>query len=537
MGLTKSRDMARAIENRPADDVSGSEGSDSESDLASILQYLIRSGQVRILGRDQPYLGPFPKPPLAGTPNLDNFHKSEISFLTKQGCGLLPRCPRTISKAKCPSKSITDMITNRESGQLKGFNFSPDDKRVIGNCKLPTKMKNVDMYENKAFCGIYSHDGNMLVTAAQDRFLRTYDCSNSYTFKELQVIQGRDIGWSVLDTTFSPDSSKVAYSSWSSCVHMVEVDKGDNGRHVSLPLCPEERRFCVFSLMFSNKGNEILCGANDGHIYIYNLARNDRTMRIEAHDDDVNAVAFADETSNIIFSGGDDGFCKVWDRRLMPAEGSPKPVGVLAGHLDGITYIDSRFDGHHFISNSKDQSIKLWDIRVMSSRMAQECTRKAVNSNKWDYRWQTAPRKLITRKTNIKGDTSIATYRGHSVLQTLIRCHFSPKFSTGQRYIVTGCAFGRIVVYDILTGNMVLKLRGHSSVVRDVSWHPWRPEMISSSWDFSVLCWNHYGINHDTTENDLKPSCWEDEQDWNSTQHLRRSRRIADRARTFNALT
>ena len=52
---------------------------------------------------------------------------------------------------------------------------------------------------------------------------------------------------------------------------------------------------------------------------------------------------------------------------------------------------------------------------------------------------------VIMRKTNIKGDTSIATYRGHSVLQTLIRCHFSPQFSTGQRYIVTGCAFGRVV--------------------------------------------------------------------------------------------
>ena len=37
------------------------------------------------------------------------------------------------------------------------------------------------------------------------------------------------------------------------------------------------------------------------------------------------------------------------------------------------------------------------------------------------------------------------TYRGHSVLQTLLRCHFSPEFTTGQRYIYTGCAAGRVV--------------------------------------------------------------------------------------------
>lgn len=37
------------------------------------------------------------------------------------------------------------------------------------------------------------------------------------------------------------------------------------------------------------------------------------------------------------------------------------------GHIEGITFIDSRGDGRYLISNGKDQSIKLWDIRKMSS--------------------------------------------------------------------------------------------------------------------------------------------------------------------------
>jgi WD repeat-containing protein 23 len=48
-------------------------------------------------------------------------------------------------------------------------------------------------------------------------------------------------------------------------------------------------------------------------------------------------------------------------------------------------------------------------------------------------------------KKNLEGDTSVMTYRGHRVLQTLVRCHFSPEFTTGQRYIYTGCAAGRVV--------------------------------------------------------------------------------------------
>jgi WD repeat-containing protein 23 len=48
-------------------------------------------------------------------------------------------------------------------------------------------------------------------------------------------------------------------------------------------------------------------------------------------------------------------------------------------------------------------------------------------------------------KKNLDGDTSIMTYRGHCVLQTLVRCHFSPSYTTGQRFIYTGCAAGRVV--------------------------------------------------------------------------------------------
>lgn len=58
---------------------------------------------------------------------------------------------------------------------------------------------------------------------------------------------------------------------------------------------------------------------------------------------------------------------QVWDRRCFVTKG--QAAGVLTGHLEGITFIDSRGDGRYFISNGKDQSIKLWDIRKMSSKV------------------------------------------------------------------------------------------------------------------------------------------------------------------------
>jgi hypothetical protein len=42
---------------------------------------------------------------------------------------------------------------------------------------------------------------------------------------------------------------------------------------------------------------------------------------------------------------------------------------------------------------------------------------------------------------------SVQAFRGHSVLQTLIRAYFSPAHTTGQRYVYTGSADGSVRIY------------------------------------------------------------------------------------------
>ncbi|MEE6519812.1 hypothetical protein FKM82_017546, partial [Ascaphus truei] len=155
---------------------------------------------------------------------------------------------------------------------------------------------------------------------------------------------------------------------------------------------PSQRRFAVFSIAVSSDGREVLGGANDGCVYVCDREQNRRILKISSHEDDVNAVSFADESCHILFSGGDDALCKVWDRRTM-REDDPKPVGVLAGHHDGVTFIDSKGDGRYLLSNSKDQSIKLWDIRRLSGPEGLEASRRAVTQQNWDYRWQQVPKR------------------------------------------------------------------------------------------------------------------------------------------------
>ncbi|XP_077260442.1 DDB1- and CUL4-associated factor 11 isoform X1 [Temnothorax americanus] len=437
-------------------------------------------------------------------PDTTRLEKNDITVVTKYTSGIVDQ----------KNTSITPVIQRRA---VKPHGFSVNEKCRISNSLLPNKQRFIQEYGSKVFCGSYSKDGEFFVTATQDKWLYIYRTRNG-NFTLYSRMQAHDVGWSVLDIAFSPNGEHFAYSSWADCLYQCNVS-GDSLD--TLPLSPGVRRFCVFSVAFSSDGTEILGGANDQCLYVYDLECQQRILRFEGHEEDVNSVTFADDSSQIFYSASDDGLCKVWDRRMVN-ESNPRAVGVLAGHRDGITYIDSRGDSRYFITNSKDQSIKLWDTRVFSSCRAQQNARQLIERQDWDYRWQPVPQRLWERGF-LEGDTSVMTYYGHSVRKTLIRCRFSPPDNTGQRYICTGDSTGRFIIYDLLTGKLVRKIRGHTGCVRDVSWHPLDYNLITSSWDGKIAKWE-YCATHDATN--------EDEQRF----PLRRSERIAAqrRARALN---
>lgn len=47
-----------------------------------------------------------------------------------------------------------------------------------------------------------------------------------------------------------------------------------------LSLVNTSRRFCIFSVAFSNDGKEILGGSNDGDLYIFDRELNHRTLKV-----------------------------------------------------------------------------------------------------------------------------------------------------------------------------------------------------------------------------------------------------------------
>ena len=89
----------------------------------------------------------------------------------------------------------------------------------------------------------------------------------------------------------------------------------------------------------------------------------------------------------MLFTGSDDCFVKVWDRRAFN-----KPVGVFVGHQEGITNVASKGDCIYLASNGKDQLLKVWDIRKTCDIDNFTTNLKPLKrAKRFDYRGQEYP--------------------------------------------------------------------------------------------------------------------------------------------------
>uniref|UniRef100_A0A7S0N7W5 DDB1- and CUL4-associated factor 11 n=1 Tax=Pyramimonas obovata TaxID=1411642 RepID=A0A7S0N7W5_9CHLO len=393
------------------------------------------------------------------------------------------------------------LLMRREQNVSRMGRFTKSECCHIARHYLPSKSRIVDQMHSKAYIGQFNKQGDTFIGCFQNKSIRLYDTETD--FKLRKEVQARGLRWTITDTSLSPDQRWLVYSSITPIVHMVNMASSGatsianvTDIHETLDFGPDQcglyGRQGIWSLEFSHDGREIAAGmgAGDPALCLLDMDTGKVTVRVRGHRDDVNAVRYADASSNILFTGSDDRMCKVWDRRILGST-SGAPVGVLLGHTEGITHIDSKGDGLHLISNGKDQAVRLWDIRKMlnPSEAREALQRWHFPQFHWDYRCMDYPG--VGLAIRHPRDCSVQAYRGHRVLETLIRCYFSPMHTTGQRYIYTGSHEGSVHMYDVVTGKEMRKLDAHISTVRDMSWHPTLPLLVSVSWDGTIRRWDH----------------------------------------------
>lgn len=128
--------------------------------------------------------------------------------------------------------------------------------------------------------------------------------------------------------------------------------------------------------------------------------------------------------SNLIVTGARDATIKLWDRI------SASCVRTLQYHLGEVTCVRLSHDGKMVLSNGKDHTVRLYDLRA---------------------------------------NRLFRTYRGHlNCSKNHLRCAF-----LGESHIMSASEDGAVVVWDMLSGDVVARLEtGFGDAVFDVVYDP-----------------------------------------------------------------
>ncbi|KAI0437018.1 WD40-repeat-containing domain protein [Xylaria telfairii] len=411
-------------------------------------------------------------------------------------------------------KQLARRILEREMG-TGDRSYRRMNQGVMAQSMIPhTDADMIIHYDENVYSGQFSDDGNFFYSCVKDFKVRMYDTSNPYNWRHYKTVAFPFGSWTLTDASLSPDNKWLAYTSIQSNVCLAPTDPNDTGDPYTLSLSDHGARrgawrdsFGIWSIRFSGDGRELVAGTNSRSIIVYDIETRRVLHHIEGHEDDVNAVCFADKASpHILYSGSDDTTIKVWDRRSM---GDRREAGAFVGHIEGLTHMDSKDDGRYLLSNGKDQSMKLWDLKMMytTAQFHDKNPRQHTPPSDFDYRWSKFDDDDWFPHPD---DNSVVTFRGHKVLRTLIRCHFSPPGSTDSRYVYSGSHDGKVYVWNMdatIAGVVDVKkttqmekslplayhqyferrgLSGWSTIVRDASWHPTAPFIAASSlngWD------------------------------------------------------
>ena len=123
----------------------------------------------------------------------------------------------------------------------------------------------------------------------------------------------------------------------------------------------------------------------------------------------------------------------------------------MTGRGAGVAHLDSRGDGRYLISNCETRrsscgTFGRWWSPRRSARRAGDPRRRGTGI--------TGMRFPAEGWTSGLDDVSVQTYRGHVVDQTPSRTYLVPE-TTGQRYLYSGSSDGRVVFWDVVSGERI----------------------------------------------------------------------------------
>ncbi len=210
------------------------------------------------------------------------------------------------------------------------------------------------------------------------------------------------------------------------------------------------------------------------------LNRKSEHNRLLGHNMRVTSVSFSRD-GRTLASGSRDNTIKLWNIR------TGKEIRTLQGHNSRVSSVSFSRDGKTLASGSDDKTIKLWNVET-----GQEIrTFKGHNSRVFSVSFSRDGKTLASgsddktiKLWNVETGQEIRTFKGHNSIV------YSVSFSRDGKTLASGSDDKTIKLWNVETGQEIRTFKGHNGSVFSVSFSPDGKTLATSSGDNTIKLWN-----------------------------------------------
>ncbi|MEM1308061.1 MAG: NB-ARC domain-containing protein [Cyanobacteria bacterium P01_H01_bin.153] len=304
----------------------------------------------------------------------------------------------------------------------------------------------------------FSPDGQYLLTGSSDTTLKLWQVSNHQC---VQTFQGHhQVVWSV---AFSPDGDRVASASFDHSVKLWDVASGQCLQTLA------EHTGGVRAVTFAKTTNILASAGFDGGIKLWNWQQGQCIMTLEGHPQGIWSIDFSPD-DRFLVSGGNDQTIRIWD----PKTG--RCLNVLSGHQHAVFSVKVSTDGKRLTSGDESGLIKLWNLesnlceRTLNGHSSWLWSLVFSNNEKLLY---SGSQDRTIRIWNPNSGHCLKTIAGYT--NTVWSLDFSP----GGKTLASGSNDGKIRLWDV-PQRRCHTILSHDSATFDISFSPEGDYLASS---------------------------------------------------------
>eukprot|EP01114_Cavostelium_apophysatum_P017663 TRINITY_DN5303_c0_g1_i1.p1 TRINITY_DN5303_c0_g1~~TRINITY_DN5303_c0_g1_i1.p1 ORF type:complete len:550 (+),score=120.92 TRINITY_DN5303_c0_g1_i1:166-1815(+) len=323
-------------------------------------------------------------------------------------------------------KSISASSSPTKEGSLEAL----DAAHAAIKVELPSKPKKIfEAHKGEVHTIASNLTGSLLATGGSDTFVKLWDGRTGTLRTALSgAVQ------SVMCVRFSPNEEFVLGTSNEQAVHLWSVVYG----RLRDTLTGHTGKVLTGAFADSSK---LVSGSHDRTIKLWDLSKGYCTRTIFCYS---SCNALTVNSDGLIYSGHFDNTLRVWD----PKNGECVHEGKL--HTGQITSVALSYDGQTILTNSKDNTLKLLDVRTYQvlQTFSSESYRNGANWN---------------------------------------QCCFSPD----GRFVSAGSIDGTVCVWNVTNGKLetALKTQQNSTYVAGCTWNPLGSSLASCDKAGNVTLW------------------------------------------------